>query len=230
MSLSQERPTNPATRFLEVKSGKVSYYDKESQENVEVPTPLEFIVLDQLATIKGWSDADESGYWSNEVRSVGRDPLTVRTSKGAKETGLWRDIKGSPNVAGARYHASIYLAHKSTDGLAIANLSLKGAALNAWIEFTQKNRLGNVKVVLSGWADGKKGAVTYKVPVFEAVPLGEDEKAEAKELDKELQGYLNEYFSYSPDENRNANASKDVVIDPDDFDENEPIDLSEIPF
>lgn len=225
MSLSQERPTNPATRFLEVKNGKVVYYDKESQENVEVTTPLEFIVLDQLATIKGWSDADESGYWSNEVKSVGRDVLTVRTSKGIKESGLWRDIKGSANLAGAHYRTSIYLAHQSTDGLAIANLSLKGAALNAWIEFTQKNRVNNVKVVLSGWADGKKGAVTYKVPVFEAVPLNEAEKEEAKALDRELQSYFNEYFNYTPEDN---STHKDVVVE--DFDENEPIDLSEIPF
>lgn len=225
MSLSQERPTNPATRFLEVKNGKVVYYDKESQENVEVTTPLEFIVLDQLATIKGWSDSDESGYWSNEVKSVGRDVLTVRTSKGIKESGLWREIKGSANLAGAHYRTSIYLAHQSTDGLAIANLSLKGAALNAWIEFTQKNRVSNVKVVLSGWADGKKGAVTYKVPVFEAVPLSDAEKEEAKALDRELQSYFNEYFNYTPEDN---STHKDVVVE--DFDENEPIDLSEIPF
>lgn len=232
MSLSQERPTNPAKRFLELRNGGISYYDKSTQENVAVETPFEFIVLDQLATIKGWSDADESGYWSNEVRSVGRDSLTVRTSKGAKETGLWRDIKGSANVAGARYHASIYIAHQSTDGMAIANLSLKGAALNAWIEFTQKNRVSSNKVVLSEWADGKKGAVTYKIPVFEAVEMTEAEKSEAVKLDKELQNYLNEYFNYTPDDGGHkavVGATSDVIVD-DDIDVDEPIDLSEIPF
>lgn len=228
MSLSQERPTNPATRFLTVKSGSVIYYDKENQQNVEVPTPFEFVVLDQLATIKGWSDADESGYWSNEVRKVGSDTLTVRTSKGQKASGIWRYIKGDANVAGAKYHASIYIAHKSANGMAIANLSLKGAALNAWIEFTQKNRVNNSKVVLSGWADGKKGAVSYKVPVFEAVPLTDAEKQEAVALDKELQAYFNEYFSYVPDDHSSAvGMTEDVVIE--DIDDG-PIDLSEIPF
>lgn len=224
MSLSQERPTNPATRFLTVKSGSVIYYDKENQQNVEVPTPFEFVVLDQLATIKGWSDADESGYWSNEVRKVGSDTLTVRTSKGQKASGVWRDIKGDANVASAKYHASIYIAHKSANGMAIANLSLKGAALNAWIEFTQKNRVNNSKVVLSGWADGKKGAVSYKVPVFEAVPLTDAEKQEAVTLDKELQAYFNEYFSYVPDDHSSAvGMTEDVVIE--DIDDG-PIDLS----
>lgn len=230
MSLSQDRPTNPALRYMKVKNGAVSYYDKESQENVTVPTPLEFIVLDQLATIKGWSDADESGYWSNEVRRVGEDTLTVRTSKGMKAQGVWRDIKADPNVAGAKYHTSIYVATKGRDGLEINNLSLTGAALNAWIEFTQKHRVNTNKVVLASWADAKKGSVSYKVPVFEAVPMGEVEKDEAVELDKQLQTYLNEYFNYTPDDGHDEQSAKqkDVVVE--DFDENEPINLDDIPF
>lgn len=230
MSLSQDRPTNPAKLFLKVKSGTVSYYDKERQENIVVPTPFEFIVLDQLATVKGWSDADESGYWSNEVRSVGKDTLTVRTKKGIKETGIWREIKGSVGVAGAKYNTSVYLAYKGKDGLEIANLALTGAALNAWIEFTQKNRITSNKVILSKWSDGKKGAVSFKVPVFEAVAMTDDEKAEAIELDKQLQGYLNEYFNYTPEETAAAPVNgfqKDVIVDVVD---DEPINLDDIPF
>ena len=230
MSLSQDRPTNPALRYLKVKSGAVSYYDKESQENVTVPTPLEFIVLDQLATIKGWSDQDESGFWSNEVRRIGADTLTVRTSKGMKAQGIWRDIKADSNIAGAKYTTSVYVATKGRDGLEINNISLTGAALKAWIEFTQKNRVNTNKVILSGWSDAKKGSVSYKVPIFEAVPMGESEKDEAIELDKQLQAYLNEYFNYTPDDGHDEQSAKqkDVVVE--DFNENEPIDLSEIPF
>lgn len=234
MSLSQERPTNPAKFYLKVKSGVVSYYDKASQENIAVATPFEFIVLDQLATVKGWSDADESGYWANEVRSIGKDTVTVRTSKGMKESGIWREIKGSPNIAGAKYNASVYIAHKSTNGLVISNLALTGAALNAWIEFTRKNRLSNNKVVISGWADAKKGAVKYQTPIFEAVAMAEAEKAEAVELDLELQDYLNEYFNYVPEDSvhntaiENGMNSKDIIVD--DFDDDQEIDLSTIPF
>lgn len=231
MSLSQDRPTNPARLFLKVKSGAVSYYDKESQENVKVPTPFEFIVLDQLATVKGWSDQDESGYWSNEVRSVGRDVLTVRTKKGMKEQGIWKDIKGSVGIAGAKYHSSIYIASKGRDGLELNNLSLTGAALNAWIEFTQKNKINTNKVVLSGWSDAKKGSVSYKVSVFEAVPMGDEEKAEAIALDQQLQAYLNEYFNYTPDEGHDEHSAKSVEKDTviEDIDD-EPINLEDIPF
>jgi len=230
MSLSQDRPTNPAKLYLKVKSGAIVYYDKESQENVKLPMPLEFIVLDQLATIKGWSDADESGYWSNEVRSVGRDILTVRTSKGMKEQGIWKDIKGSANVAGAKYNSSVYIATKGRDGLEINNLSLTGAALNAWIEFTQKHKITTNKVVLTDWSDAKKGSVSYKVPVFEAVPMGDAEREEAVALDRQLQEYLNEYFNYTPDEGHDAPTKgfqKDTVIE--DIDD-EPINLDDIPF
>lgn len=230
MSLSQDRPTNPAKFFLKVKSGAVVYYDKENQENITVPTPFEFIVLDQLSSIKGWSDADASGYWSNEVRSVGRDVLTIRTSKGTKEAGIWRDIKGSPNLAGAKYNASIYVAHPSKDGQVISSLALTGAALNAWIEFTQKNRITSSKVVLASWADAKKGSVSYKVPVFEAVSMRDDEKAEAVELDKQLQTYLNEYFDYTPDgghEYQSVDTTEELVLE--DIPEDKP-DFSKIPF
>lgn len=228
MSLLDDRPTNPAKHFLKVKSGKVSYYDKESAENVEVTVPFEFIVLDQLATIKGWSDQDESGYWSNEVKSVGKDVLNVRTKAGPKASGIWREIKGDVAIAGAKYHSSIYVAAKGRDGLEIQNLSLTGAALNAWIEFTQKTNLKTNKIVLSGWSDGKKGSVSYKIPVFEAVALEDGELEEAKERARELKVYHEEYFSFNPDSRNEAQAvQKDVVID--DIDD-EPINLDDIPF
>lgn len=231
MSLSQDRPTNPAKFFLKIKSGAVSYYDKESQENIEVPTPFSFTVLDTLATVKGWSDADESGFWSNEVRAVGRDILTVRTKNGIKESGIWKDIKGKASVAGAKYNSSVYIAAAGRDGLEISNLALTGAALNAWIEFTKKNNINKNKVVLTGWADAKKGAVKYQVPIFEAVKLEESEKEEAIELDRQLQTYLDEYFDYTPDEGHDATtaklASKEVEVE--DIDDG-PIDLAEIPF
>jgi hypothetical protein len=229
MSLLDDRPTNPAKHFIRVKNGALSYYDKESGENVEVPTPFEFIVLDQFATIKGWSDQDESGYWSNEVKSVGKDTLNVRTKNGLKESGIWRDIKGSVGIAGAKYHSSIYVAAKGRDGLEIQNLALTGAALNAWIEFTKKTDIRKNKVTLSDWADAKKGTVKYKTPVFTATKMEDEELAEAIELAKELKVYHDEYFSYNPDAHNEpvAHRKDDVVIE--DIGD-EPINLDDIPF
>lgn len=223
MSLSNQSSTvSPAKHFLRVKSGSVNYYDKESQTNIDVPLPLSFVVLDQLATVKGWSDNDQSGYWSNEVKSAGQDAITVRTSKGEKATGIWKEIKSDPAVAGAKFNASVYIAAPGRDGLEIQNIAFSGASLNAWIEFVNANKgvtRGKNKVSITGFLDAKKGAVKYQVPVFEAEEISQAELDEAFKLDEELQDYLNGYF-----ENRRSEELVEVVS------EGEEIDLSEIPF
>lgn len=225
MSLSNQKSTvSPAKHYLRVKSGSVNYYDKDLKDNVDVPLPLSFVVLDQLATVKGWSDNDQSGYWSNEVKSAGQDVLTVRTSKGEKASGIWKDIKNEPAVSGSKFNASVYIAAPGRDGLEIQNISFSGASLNAWIEFVNANKgvtRGGAKVSITGFSDEKKGAVKYQVPVFEAVEISESELAEATKLDEELQEYLNGYF-----ENRRSEEIVEAVTEVDD----KPIDLSEIPF
>lgn len=224
MSLSNQSSTvSPAKHFLRVKSGSVNYYDKESQQNIDVPVPLSFVVLDQLATVKGWSDNDQSGYWSNEVKSAGQDAITVRTSKGEKATGIWKDIKTNPAVAGAKFNASVYIAAPGREGLEIQNIAFSGASLNAWIEFVNANKgvtRGKNKVTITGFSDEKKGAVKYQVPVFEAVEITEEELAQATELDKELQVYLEGYF---------ANRKSDEVLEAASVD-TDPIDINDIPF
>lgn len=226
--LDDDRPQNPAQHFINAKNGALSYYDKESQENVEVPTPFEFVVLDQLATVKGWSNEHDTGVWSNEVKRVGEQPFNVRTKNGLVASGLWKDIKDEVKADGANFHAVIYLAAKGREGLETQALLLKGAALNAWVEFTKKNNLKTNKVVLSDWSDAKKGSVNYKVPVFSAVPLEDGELEEAKERAKELKAYHEQYFSYNPDKHNEEQASqKDTVIE--DIGD-EPINLDDIPF
>jgi len=227
MSLSNQTSTvSPAKHFLRVKSGTVNYYDKEAQKNIDVPLPLSFVVLDQLATVKGWSDSDQSGYWSNEVKSAGQDVLTVRTSKGQKASGIWKEIKSDPAVSGAKFNASVYIAAPGREGLEIQNIAFSGASLNAWIEFVNANKgvtRGKNKVVITGFSDEKKGAVKYQVPVFAAEEITESELGEAMELDKELQTYLDSYFA-------NRRSEELVAVATDDEEEGKPVDLSEIPF
>lgn len=225
MSLSNQTATvSPAKHFLRVKSGSVNYYDKELQDNVDVPVPLPFIILDQLATAKGWSDADQSGYWANEVKSSANDALTVRTSKGIKATGIWKEIKSNPFLAGAKFNASVYIAVQGRDGFEIQNIAFSGASLNAWIEFINANKgvtRGKNKVVLSGFSDQKKGAVKYQVPVFEVVDITDEELEAALELDRQLQDYLETYF---------ANQRTDELTAVADVEQSEPINLDDIPF
>lgn len=230
MSLStQDRPKNPSKYFLSISSGTVHYYDKEAGENVDVPVPFEFVVLDQLATVKGYSDADQSGYWSNEVKRSGSDAVTIRTSKGVKATGIWKDIKSDPAVVGSQFNSSVYIAHKSGEGLVISNIAFKASSLGAWIKFLQANKgvmKGEKKVLLSGFDDDKKGAVKFKVPHFEAVDITDDELEVAKDLDKDLQSYLGEYLNYKPVDTPTVETKDDLSIE----DLGEPINLDDIPF
>lgn len=225
--LDDDRPVNPAKHFINVKSGGLSYYDKESGSDVSVPTPFEFIVLDQLATVKGWSGSEDTGMWSNEVKKVGKDPLNVRTKNGIVASGLWKDIKDEVKAEGGNFHTVIYLAAKGREGLETQALLLKGSALNAWVEFSKTTNLKTHKVVLSEWADAKKGSVKYQVPVFTAVAIEEAELAEAKERAQELKEYHAGYFSYNPDAHNEVSTKDEVVTD---IDEDAPIDLNDIPF
>lgn len=229
MSLSNQSSTvNPAKHHLRVKSGSVNYYDKETQANIDVPVPMAFIVLDQLATVKGWSDSDQSGYWSNEVKKAGQDVLTVRTSKGQKASGIWKEIKNDAALAGAKFNASVYIAAAGREGLEIQNIAFSGASLNAWIEFVNANKgvtRGKNKVVITGFSDEKKGSVKYQVPVFAAEEITEAELAEATELDKELQEHLTAYL-----ENRRSEELVETAATRDDEDDNQGLNLDEIPF
>jgi hypothetical protein len=193
MSLSNNTESkNPAQRFFEWSSQDktVKWYDKEAKQNVLMQLPFTFIVLDMLSTVKGFSDADGGGIWSNEVRDTRKDILTVRTKRGIKAQGLWKeDIKNS--VEGARYCRSVYIAFKDDDGdLVIGNIQMQGSANSAWIEFSRNTKIYGVGIQITGSVEQKKGATTYYEPVFQVIEANEATIAEAVELDKELQEYL----------------------------------------
>lgn len=228
MSRSNPTQTSPSRKFFDWSGGKgqLHWYDKEKQEKVEVRLPFEFLVLDELATITGYCDQDQSRYWSNEVRSVAKEEFIVKTSKGIKEAGLYSNL-ADVRSKGAKYAKSIYIAYKEGDEYVIGNIKAYGAALTAWIEFGKTCKVENGKVVLTGKEEAKKGATTYFVPKFEYLSATADENEIAIDLDRELQAYLTKYFSV--DHTEPAQAIKDVGL-VDDIDEDEVIDLSDIPF
>lgn len=206
MSLSQPSIKNPATRFMQWRGGeegggRVTYWDKEAEQEVEVALPFSFIVLDELNTITGFSERDQSGFWSNEVRSLQNDQLVVRTKSSIKERGKYADIADKIKAGGAKYAKSVYVAFKDDSGeLAIGNIKIAGAALTAWIEFEKKFDVSQCAVFITETPKrAKKGKNTYFVPVFEGQNMSETTKSEAVKLDEELQQYLNSYFQRKPD-------------------------------
>ena len=189
--------SNPATKFIEWKSNDkcFSYYDKETALNVSIPLPFKFLVLDELHTIKGWNDATSSAIYSNEVKFISKEPMTVKPFKGNEiAKGLYKDIKEKIVAAGGHYTKSIYIMLE--DG-SLANIQLKGSAVQKWGDFTQKtrNRLPDEWVQVATALEGKKGAVKFNTPEFTFFKsLSEDEANLADNAFNTLETYLKAYL------------------------------------
>lgn len=239
MSRSNPTTTNPATKFFSWAGGdgELVYYDKELEKRVVQKTPFEFMVLDELSTITGWCDEDESGYWSNEVRNIKKDELTVKTSKRTWSVDVYDNL-ADVRAKGAKYAKSVYIAYKDGTQLAIGNIKMSGAALTAWIEFTKKTDVYKCAVVLKGKSDVQtKGKTEYYLPVFESNKVSPDTNEHAVELDRELQEYLRVYFSVKESDNDKTHGSLSDEVPLSAYDDgdmseadHEPVSLEDIPF
>jgi hypothetical protein len=209
--------SNPATKFLSWKSNDkcFSYYDKEKTANVKVELPFKFLVLDELHTISGWNDASSSGIYSNEVKFISKEPMTVKPFNGNEiAKGIYKDIKDKIVAAGGRYVKSIYIMLE--DG-SLANIQLKGAAVQKWGEFTAKtrSRLTDEWIIVKDTLEGKKGAVKFYTPnfTFES-SLSEADATQADECFNTLESYLKAYLVKAEPES--ITVVDPEIVDPDD--------------
>ena len=212
--------SNPATKFISWKSNDkcFSYFDKAIAEslkgasddeikekaNVKIPLPFRFLVLEELASVKGWSDALTGNIISNEVKFISKEIMTAKcyhkNAKGERSTteiakGLYKDIKDRVNTAGAKYHKSVYVMLE--DG-SLANIQFKGACVGKWGEFSQKarNRFPDEFVICEKVIDGKKGAVKFTTPEFKFErSLNEQEASMADDAFDILESYLKTYLT-----------------------------------
>lgn len=234
---SQNTP-HPCSRWHEWngESGNIRWFNKESKENVTVTLPFTFMVLDRLATVKGWHDASDSGIYANEVRDTTREPLVVKAFKGGQlAQGFYREIKDRVGNMGGYYVANIYLAYKELDVLHIGSIQFKGSALRAWMEFEKENRseIWEQAVQITGSVEGKKGKVVFKTPTFKIAKLSKESDEAAKALDVELQKYLEGYLKRNVKEQTTEaqpDAKEEPQPDPEPEPQQEPLDDENIPF
>jgi hypothetical protein len=215
---------NPATKFFEWngEAGIFRYWDKEMAveghekpgANVNITLPFTFVVLDSLSTIKGFSDADNSGFWSNEVRDIKRDEMIVKTKKGVCAKGIYEKVITDRNCNGAKYCQSVYIAYKpgKDKPLEIANIQFTGAALSSWIEFRKNNKVFEGAIIVKGVKQGQKGKVIYQMPVFQKLDLTPETEKNALELDKVLQVYLKAYLQHNNDIVAETNVTENAAI------------------
>lgn len=220
---------NPATKFLNWKSNEkcFTYYDKSTKENVDVQLPLKFVVLDQLSSVKGWSDSLNGKIISNEVKFISKETITAKcyhkNAKGDNVTteiakGLYNEIKDKVNSVGAKYHKSIYI--MLTDGT-LANIQLKGASVKDWADFSNKNRnrLPDEWIVVEKAVDMKKGAVKFSVPAFKfESSLTDDESNQADHCFDELEAYLKTYLTKSEPNIEEIEVIDEEIVSDDDLD------------
>jgi len=206
--MSRSAPTmtlvNPAVKYLEWDSenGNFKHWDKEAKKSVTVELPLEFYVLDELTTIKGFSDKNQGGIWSNEVKNITNQKLkVVGKGKDGKSfqvaEGLYADIKDKLVAEGGKYTRSLYVAMlNDKEEYEIVNFQLKGAAFSGWLDFVNENRnsVMSALIVCKDFKREKKGATKYTIPIFSVEKASEEGNEAAIKLDIELQEYLTPYF------------------------------------
>lgn len=200
--MSRSNPTqnarNPSTRWFEWhgSKGQINYWDKETKRRVDVALPFTFLMLDELATVRGFHEPSNSGIFANEVRDTRQETLLVKAFEGGEiASGLYATIRDRVKAHGGYFQASCYIAYKDGDALKIGNLGFNGAALQAWSEFKKRtNGLYDGAVSIVGYEDRTKGATKYRIPTFALRATSAETNAAAVALDTELQTFLAGYL------------------------------------
>jgi len=218
LNKTEKTSNNPALKILEWKSEKkcFQYYDKEKKENVEVHLPLKIQFLEDFHTIKGFSDSENTGIYSNEIKFTSKDVLNVKTFSGKEiANGLYNDIRLKIIDAGGKYHKSLYCI---LDG-EIVNISIKGSVVSAFSLFSSGDKKMNIQgnsnrfeshfIEINDFKEMKKGATKYTVPNF---TIGNSYSKKDLELAKENYSDIVEYFKeYSKKDTNNI-----TVVDAED--------------
>ncbi len=202
---------NPSSRWFEWAGGDnggfVRWYNKETEQQVKVDGAFTFLLLEELATVKGWHESSESSIYANEVMDLRQDVLVVKAFKGGElASGLYQGIRDRIIAVGGHFSASLYLAYREGEELRLGNLQLKGAALGAWMDF--KKSAGSKKhangknvgayyvdaVQIVGYEQAQKGGTTYRVPKFALKEVSEATNKQAFAIDADLAAYLADYL------------------------------------
>jgi len=200
MSRSQpenEVQVNPCKHWFSFDAGDgkgFKSYDKVAKKNNITALPFRFLVLDKLTTITGFNEPENIGYYSNEIRNIKTDKLTVRSKNGIEAEGVYEEIKAKLGTKGASFCQSVYVMFFDGKIPTLGNIKMQGASLENWFAFCKENNIMEVAVQVKTANEKKKGKVVYFEPVFEKMTVKEETSNAATEMDKELQEYLKAYL------------------------------------
>ncbi len=226
--ISIQNAQNPAKKFIKWSGSPddkcFNYYDKATAKTEVIEDDTLYVVtLDILSTIKGFSEKDVSGIWSNEVPpfDLKQRELIVQTKNGVLVQGIYSEIKTKIVTAGGKYAASLYavILKKKEDGSffvptdEIVNFQLFGSAFINWYKLGLNGGISCVIKITKEQEPRKKGAVKYYCPKYELIenPKGDLLKY-AQEKNKVLQKFLSSYLSQN-DEKVEENNGLEVFLE-----------------
>lgn len=246
LSETQERLSNPTQMWLSYKAGygQFFYYDKEKKENISLGEKLEIVVLDVLATARGWSEELKTNIIGTEVRNPAEEEIELNIFNKNKDgkykpqtidSGIYKThLKGKHPVD---YTLSIYGTILFEGKPILVNLQLKTTAVASFYD-AKVNPLDEMLITLQKGRLEKKGASKWhELEVTKNASMDENLYNTSQQHYIELQDYLDQYLKprvskEKPQENplHTPNHSVDVVqpnppIEA--YSEEESIDISE---
>ncbi len=194
----------PATKFLEWDSTNkcFKYWDKEIEKSILVELPVKFQFLEDFHTIKGFHEQTDASIYSNEIKFISTEELTVKSfkSKEPLAEGVYKDIKDKVKSIGGKYGKSVYAL---IDGK-IVNFQLYGASIAPFMFFLNGDKQKGIKgynhlletnfIEVKEFTNEKKGANKYTAPIFSIGETYESDEAElVANKYKEVADYFDKY-------------------------------------
>lgn len=249
--MSRSRPNNkltsPVKHYFDwsPSQGKLSFWDKEKKEDVFFPK-LNFVVLDQLHTVAGFSKKHNNGINGTEVRDL-KTPITVYIGKKKEATDVYVNLKN--NVTGLKYAKAVYIGILKKDApMEIAKIVFTGSTFGAWLNFIngKEEYDGEDSVNVTAERVGVKivgktklktnGSAKWYEPKFQVFTTSEEEDAEAVSLDTTLQDYLDSKIARvsTPEEKEQVTSDEsedqDYEEEKEEEEQEDAEDLNDLPF
>jgi len=184
----------PATKYWEWSGsqGKFFFYDKEKKDKFYQDSLL-FIILNQTSFIKGWSDQESVGIYSNFIKDFKTQKLTVKTfNNNLIAEGLYSEIKDKIKSAGASYNKGVFI--YNLESKEIEHITFKGSSLTPIIELKNKFKDGNCISLTKNPEPKKKGATIYFEPLAKVKVMEVDDFETALLKGEIVDDYIKNYF------------------------------------
>jgi len=184
-------PQNPSKYYFDLKSGVISYYDKEKKESVELEKP-EFTIIDTFPAMYRGYDEDLNKTLQTHTIYDWSLPITLfYWSEGKRKEvvkGSWSDELVKLKIKSkANYHKVITVIYKGE----LAQVVMPNSQ---WVEFDESG-IDSMKnaIVISGKKEvyNEKLKKNFFRPEISSRPLTEEEKENAKMKSREYRDFVN---------------------------------------